>query len=65
MASMKKVKLTDFQVKDNNRVYFYFINFILIFIFANKILKDHFKYIEFKLRSQYSIQIKKSIFNSN
>lgn len=41
MASMKKVKLTDFQVKDNNRVYFYFINFILIFIFANKILKDH------------------------
>lgn len=41
MASMKKVKLTDFQVKDNNRVYFYFINFILIFIFANEILKDH------------------------
>lgn len=37
MASMKKVKLTDFQVKDNNRVYFYFNNFILIFIFANKI----------------------------
>lgn len=41
MASMKKVKLTDFQVKDNDGVYFYFINCILIFIFANKILKDH------------------------
>lgn len=41
MASMKKVKLTDLQVKDNDRVYFFFINFILIFIFANKILKDH------------------------
>lgn len=63
MASMKKVKLTVFQVKDNNRVYFYFINFILIFIFAD--IKGSLKYIEFKLRSQYSIQIKKSIFNTN